>query len=319
MELSPPLDYAEITLNGMRPWRPDPTLSAWSGLHRLTHDFSAHPIHLPGQLCLAFSGPEHRDTWAPHGDRAFTLGPALTHYCCQRVYVVAIRSERITLTLAHFPLPLFYFAESDLPSSPDPSSTRPFPTLDGTDLIGRVFNDPDLGLCRVVEVGPPHRLVPSEGNLDPTSPQLQAGWVPTLRCTSLGGATHTSSITEVAEWVQTLAPSDLFPPPLVLSPPPYTPPPTLPPPVPQRRRSPRLQALLSSASAPTTPCVLPCPRRLKPDGAGKPLSFSSAIRGPQGKEWTLADEQELIKLPVTLKCLLPVMRPRRPPPILSGW
>jgi hypothetical protein len=42
------------------------------------------------------------------------------------------------------------------------------------------------------------------------------------------------------------------------------------------------------------------------DGAGKPLSFSSAIRGPHGKESTLADEQELIKLLVTLKCLFPV-------------
>ena len=28
-----------------------------------------------------------------------------------------------------------------------------------------------LGLCRVVEVGPPHRLAPGEGDLDPTGPQ----------------------------------------------------------------------------------------------------------------------------------------------------
>jgi hypothetical protein len=32
---------------------------------------------------------------------------------------------------------------------------------------------------------PPHRLAPGEGNLDPTGPQLQAGWVPTLRYTSI--------------------------------------------------------------------------------------------------------------------------------------
>ncbi len=55
----------------------------------------------------------------------------------------------------------------------------------------------------------------------------------------------------------------------------------------------------------------PVPAGLNLDGAEKPLSFSSAIRGPHGKEWTLADEQELIELLVTLKCLLPVMRPAK--------
>ncbi len=156
----------------MRSWRPDSPLSAWSGLHRLSYDFSAHPIHPPGQLCLAFSDPDHRDTWVPHGDRAFTLGPTLTHYRCQRVYVVSSRSERITLTLAHFPLPLFHFAASDLPSppTPDPSATRPSPTLDGTDPIGRVFNDPDLGLCRVVEVGPPPSFGAWRGQPRPNRP-----------------------------------------------------------------------------------------------------------------------------------------------------
>ncbi len=146
---------------------------------------------------------------------------------------------------------------------------------------------PDLGLCQVIGVGPRLRLVPGESNLDPTGPQLQAGWVPTLRYTSLGGATHTSSVTEVAEWVQTLAPSDLSPtppvpnqsPPLLsptttsprprprhIPPPPFVPL-TFSPPIapivsslPQPRRSPRLRPLAASASALITPsCILPCP------------------------------------------------------------
>jgi hypothetical protein len=123
------LPYAETILNVMRSWRPDPSLSPWSGFHRLSYDFSAHPIHPPGQLCLTFSDPDHRDTWAPHGDRAFTLGPALIHYRCQRVYVVSSRSERITLTLAHFPLPLFHFAASNLPPPRPPTPLPPFPPL----------------------------------------------------------------------------------------------------------------------------------------------------------------------------------------------
>ncbi len=61
----------------------------------------------------------------------------------------------------------------------------------------------------------------------------------------------------------------------------------------------------------------PAPADLNLDGAGQPLSFSSAIRGPHGKEWTLADEQELIKLLVTLKCLLPVIRPAKNPTYLK--
>jgi hypothetical protein len=61
----------------------------------------------------------------------------------------------------------------------------------------------------------------------------------------------------------------------------------------------------------------PTPANLNLDGAGKPLSFSSAIRGAHGKEWTLADEQELIKLLVALKCPLPVMRPAKNPTYLK--
>ncbi len=68
---------------------------------------------------------------------------------------------------------------------------------------------------------------------------------------------------------------------------------------------------------PFPPLYSPAPADLNLDQAGKPLSFSSAIRGPHGKEWTLADEQELIKLLVTLKCLLPVNRTAKPPTYLK--
>ncbi len=91
------LPHAEINLNLLRPWRPDPSLSAWPSLHRLPYDYAAHPLHPPGQLCLAFSGPDHRLSWDPHGDRAFILGPALTHYRCDRTYIVSSRSERTLL------------------------------------------------------------------------------------------------------------------------------------------------------------------------------------------------------------------------------
>ncbi len=165
-------------------------------------------------------------------------------------------------------------------------------------------------------------MAPGEGNLDPTGPQLQAGWVPTLRYTSLGGATHTSSVTEVAEWVQTLAPPDTY---STLHTTTHTPaaftttPPTTPP-----RHTHTCITFNTFYTTPdilspftTTPPYSPAPADLNLDGAGKPLSFSSAIRGPHGKEWTLADKQELIKLLVTFKCLLPVMCPAKTPTYLK--
>ena len=78
--------------------------------------------------------------------------------------------------------------------------------------------------------------------------------------------------------------------------------------------------LAASASAlitPPPPVYYPAPSDLNLDRAGQPLTFSSATRGPHGKEWALADEQELIKLLVTLKCLLPVIRPAKTPTYLK--
>jgi hypothetical protein len=88
---------------------------------------------------------------------------------------------------------------------------------------------------------------------------------------------------------------------------------------PTPRRSPRLHPLAASAHALPTPrpVYYPAPSDLNLDGVGQPLTFSSATRGQHGKEWALADEQELIKLLITLKCLLPVIRPAKTPTYLK--
>ncbi len=99
---------------------------------------------------------------------------------------IAVTAPTLPPFALNTPLPYFHFAASDLHPLllTDPTSSRPSNTLDGTDLIGWVFNDPDLSLCRVVEVGPLHRLAPGKGNLDPIDSQFQADWVPTLRYTA---------------------------------------------------------------------------------------------------------------------------------------
>ena len=86
----------------------------------------------------------------------------------------------ISDTLDHFPDPLFPFEDpaSD-PVLPDPTSSRPNPAFDGTDLVGKTFLDPDLGLCTVVAPAQPLFLSPQTGNLQP-DPLLSPGWHPTL-------------------------------------------------------------------------------------------------------------------------------------------
>jgi hypothetical protein len=158
-------------------WRPDRSLSAWSGLHTISPLALFIPPVNSAMSSLAL-------TTVNLGTLTGTVLPSLA-LPLPTIAASELMSSpppppasniRTTFTFAHFLLPFFQFAKSDLPPPlpTDPSSARSFPTLDGTDLIGRAFNDPDLGLCRLTEVGPPHRLAPGEGNLDPTGPQLQA-------------------------------------------------------------------------------------------------------------------------------------------------
>ncbi len=86
--------------------------------------------------------------------------------------------------------------------------------------------------------------------------------------------------------------------------------------LPQLRRSPRLRPLAASASALITPppTYYPAPSDLNLDGAGKPLTFSSAIRGPHGKEWGLGDRSSSSSWSPS-SAYLPSSAPPRPPPI----
>ena len=103
------LSHAELALNHFRSFSLDPSISAWHGLHRAIYDFSAHPLHPPGQLVVVHDSPEKRQSWARHGKRAFYLEPASSHYRCHRVFVPLNSRIRTSDTLDHFPDPLFPF------------------------------------------------------------------------------------------------------------------------------------------------------------------------------------------------------------------
>ena len=124
------LPQAELSLNTLRSWKPDPSLSAWHGLHRVPFCFASHPIHPPGQLVVALDSPQTRKSWARHGTRGFYLSPSPNHYRCFNVFFPLTCSYRVCQSLSHFPDPLFPFESAEGASSiPDPTATEPPPFL----------------------------------------------------------------------------------------------------------------------------------------------------------------------------------------------
>ena len=233
------IPHIQLTLNHLQPWHPDPSISAHHGLYGLPFDFDAHPIHPVGQLCYTLDPASVRPSWSSHSSRSFYIGPAVTHYRCHHMYICTTSSMRVSDTISLFPSPLFHFEDPATPPEPlPPSPSRPHPTADGSDLIGRWFLDPDEGLCQVISTAPPFLKLPSVGNRNVSSPLLADGYHYMLRYTASTGATHASSLTEVADWILRFPAGD----PSSSSPPPS-------PPV-SRRTSPRLHPSLNSAGDP---------------------------------------------------------------------
>ena len=109
------IPLAELTLNCLLPWQPNPTISAYHGLTGAPFDFRAHPIAPAGTAILIHEAPEIRGTWAGHGVPGFYLGPALSHYRSHNVYVTATRATRVAETIAWFP------ETAVTPPPPDPT------------------------------------------------------------------------------------------------------------------------------------------------------------------------------------------------------
>ena len=97
------IPLAELTLNCLLPWQPNPSISAYHGLTGAPFDFRAHPIAPAGTAILIHEAPEVRGTWAGHGVPGFYIGPALSHYRSHHVHVTSTSSPRVTDTVAWFP------------------------------------------------------------------------------------------------------------------------------------------------------------------------------------------------------------------------
>ena len=92
-----------ITINLLRPWADDITISAYEGMYRSKYDFLAHPLAPFGTKVLVYETPDERKTWADHGVPGYYVGPSAHSYRTFRVYVTKTRGFRDAETLSWFP------------------------------------------------------------------------------------------------------------------------------------------------------------------------------------------------------------------------
>jgi hypothetical protein len=67
------------------------------------YDFNRAPMAPLGTRIIAHETPSRRQTWAPHGQDGWYIGPALEHYRCYTVYITNTRGDIILETVAFFP------------------------------------------------------------------------------------------------------------------------------------------------------------------------------------------------------------------------
>jgi hypothetical protein len=96
------LPQAEMTLNLLRKSRQHPQLSAAAHYHGMV-DYNKIAFSPPGCKIIAHEKPSQWQTWAPHGQHDYSLGPAIHHYSCQMFYISSTASERIVDTLEFYP------------------------------------------------------------------------------------------------------------------------------------------------------------------------------------------------------------------------
>jgi hypothetical protein len=96
------LPQAALTLNILRTSRQHPQLSAAAHYHGMV-DCNKTDFAPPGCKIIWHEKPDKRRTWAPPDQHGYSLGPAMHHYICQNVYILATASERIVDTLEFSP------------------------------------------------------------------------------------------------------------------------------------------------------------------------------------------------------------------------
>ena len=184
----------ELTLNVIHPFEYDPNVSAHHGLFRERFDFARHPIAPVGARVLTWDSPDTRGSWADHGVPGIYLGPAMRHFRGFDIWVPQTSATRVSGTVWWFLAPCVPDDDLLLPDNDHllypGHNQRLSPLNDGSDLLGRCFQDPKAGMCCVTRLGP---IMEHE----------QHEFVPTLHYRCLQTRSEfIATVTQIANWIQ---------------------------------------------------------------------------------------------------------------------
>ena len=291
------LPQVEICLNHLLPYKPNPNVSAYAGIRGGSFDFRAHPIAPLGTKVLIHDKPANRTSWAPHGVPGFYIGPAQQHYRCYQAWAIPSQSIRISDTLAWFPVhftmpglsPLenataaiidlatalhyLHSPRSSHTTSAQPSSVGSV-VKELQDII-QSYSQSDThspSIQRVIE--PPLDFPPVQPNVNPDHPILPPPPEP---------------LPPLIQSEQINSPNIAFPDNHNLPCPPRSPEP------------PSCHTLTHVAHS----------AMLNLDTGGKPLTYKSAIQGPDRLQWIIAEEEEFDRLFAT-KTIAPLHSHEQP-------
>ena len=198
-----------LTSNGtsselIHPFEYDETISAYQGIYNETFNFPIAPL---GCKVLTWDSPDNRGSWADHGIEAMYIGPALDHFRSFNIWIPSNSASRVSNTVWWFMTPIK--PDQDLLQlAPEvaypPTRDRPNPQDNGSDLLGRHFVEPEIGVCCVTDLGHIiHKAIDTRADRNQrlrlgTEPPIPAGAHYTLcYCQVLTGAEHISSVTEI--------------------------------------------------------------------------------------------------------------------------
>lgn len=92
-----------IVLNCLRPWTPNPNISAWHGLYGDQYNFVTHPIAPFGTFAHTYVTSQQRGSWETHGEPSYYLAPMQHHQKCFLMHIIRTNARRITDSVMWFP------------------------------------------------------------------------------------------------------------------------------------------------------------------------------------------------------------------------